>query len=546
MNSSSLKCIAGAVALLVLAGVPVAQAEAFSFGVMGDTQWSGSDPTGNNVNTVAVNQIKAVNTQFVAAGVDFVVQVGDLCDSNGSNNAALQTRLAANSGLNSAGIAFYGLRGNHESGSGSKTYFQQNYIPASTAAATVAIAPDGASYSVNHNGTKVVLLDISLAGSTSLQPAATTWMGSQLSAADHTQGFVFTHKNLLGQNHKDSYFGGSNDANPDLQNAFFAAAAGNGVKYVISGHDHMDYRSQVTSPNGLASVQQIITASDSYKYYDPQGPYSPRETPISGELDQTGYYIYTVDGPRVTGKYYGVTPLANGDVPANPDWKLKEVFGYSLNGAAKLVARGASYAMTHSMTAGTSYGESGYVGTTMAILAGTNASAATTADGRATSKDVNVGWAPAAHGPAGAESDVLTLWGMSDLSPTGATVDKTDSYALSLTFAADQIAPAALAAGDVGIAGRDASGNWFNATTLNYGGNTEFVFGAWNSSYPLGTYGIDLSSAGGPTAWAVLNYAGEFAVTSLTAIPEPSTYAALFGAAALSFVGFRRQRRRAA
>jgi hypothetical protein len=39
------------------------------------------------------------------------------------------------------------------------------------------------------------------------------------------------------------------------------------------------------------------------------------------------------------------------------------------------------------------------------------------------------------------------------------------------------------------------------------GGN--FVLGPWNASYPLGVYGLDLSTH---TAWAVINYNGEFAV----------------------------------
>ena len=35
------------------------RAAKWSFGVIADTQWSGTDPTGNNINSVAVNQIKA-------------------------------------------------------------------------------------------------------------------------------------------------------------------------------------------------------------------------------------------------------------------------------------------------------------------------------------------------------------------------------------------------------------------------------------------------------------------------------------------------------
>src|SRR5664279_3273801 len=113
-------------AALALSATSSAFATPFTFGVMGDTQWSGTDSTGNNINTVAVNQAKACNDQFVKAGVDFVVQVGDLTDTG--TTAGLQTRLDANSALTNAGIAFYGLRGNHEDTTAAQTFFNNNYI----------------------------------------------------------------------------------------------------------------------------------------------------------------------------------------------------------------------------------------------------------------------------------------------------------------------------------------------------------------------------------------------------------------------------------
>lgn len=530
MNPSSLKRFAGAAALLALAASPSAFAQAFSFGVMGDTQWSGTDLTGNNVNTVAVNQINACNNAFVAAGVKFVVQVGDLTDIG--SDASLQTRLDANSALNTAGIAFYGLRGNHESSTSNQTFFQSNYIPATSSTATIAKGTDNTSYSVTYNNTKLVLLDINTATNTTTLSQQTTWMSGQLAAADHTQAFVFSHKNLLGQNHKDNEFGVSNDANPDLQNAFIGTLAANNVKYEISGHDHIDHRAIVASPDGKSSVQQVICASDSYKYYTPSTPFSTRETPIVQEMNKTGYYIYTVDGPRVTAKYYSTTPMANGDVPANATFALKDTFGYSLNGTEKLVAQGGSFAMTHSVAAGTSFGEAGYVGTKMDILTGTNGATDKTYDGRALTKDVNIGWAPESKGPAGALSDVLSITGMTTLGQG----DKTDKFALSLTYAASGFSEADL--NNLFIASKDTNGNWLNTVDLNFGGTKNFVAGAFSDTYGLGTYGVDASTS---TLWAVVNHNSDF-----VAIPEPSTYAALFGAATLAVVGFRRFRRQAA
>ncbi len=418
LRASSCRKIFLALAVLMAVCPSQATAAAWKFGVMGDTQWSGTDSTGNNLNTVAVNQINACNTRFINAGVDFVVQVGDLCDQEGTNNAGLSRRLTANSALTTAGIEFYGLRGNHESSSSAQTYFNTNYIPTSTADRPVVVnSSDTSSYSVTVNNTKIVLLDYSsTSGTTSKLDSATTWMGTQLSAADHEQAFVFQHKNLLGQNHKDNMFGSSNDANTTQQNNFISTLQSNGIRYDISGHDHMHYRSNVTSPDGNSSVQELICASDSYKYYTPQSPYSTRDNSISQQLGETGYYIFTVDGPRVTAQYYHTTPLANGDVSSNPTWKLGETFGYSTNGKEFLVESNENFsAVTDTF------------GDTTMSLNGVNASTVATSDGRTVAKDVNTGWTAK---NAGQLSDTLTLWGLEDIdsATTASAITLTMSY----------------------------------------------------------------------------------------------------------------------
>lgn len=513
LSTSNRACALALTLLLAIlfAGTSVS-ATAFKFGVMADTQWSGSDPTGRNVNTVAVNQINACNQAFINAGVDFVVQVGDLGD-NGSL-ASLQTRLDCNAALNTAGIAFYGLRGNHEDNSAGQTFFQNNYIPTSTASAVVARSTDNTSYSVTYKNTKLVLLDILTADSPSALTSATSWMSDQLSAADHTQAFVFSHKNLLGQNHKDNLFGSSNDANPTQQNAFLKALNDNGVRYEISGHDHIHHRSLVASPDGLSKVQEIICASDSYKYYTPGTPYSSRETPIAQQMNKTGYYIYTIDGPKVNVDYYSSTPLSNGDVNPAAPFTLQESFGYSLNGQEFLVARGASYSTV----------QDSFEGTVARILGGSNGSTANTYDGRATTKTVDTGWTSRVEGNA---SSTLTLWGMAN--NMGSTV--TDTYALSMSCDPTLLS----GTGTLGLVTKDAAGNWVRAVDVNAGGTKSFIAGAYDSSYGLGTYGYDASTN---TAWAVVNHNGDFAVSI---VPEPSAIVAL----SIGCVGLLARRRRA-
>jgi len=505
LSLSALLCL-GAVASAV-------HAEAWSFGVISDTQQTQS----GGLNSVATNIIAGVNAQFIARGVDFVVQVGDLGD-NGSV-ASLQTRLAANADLAAAGIEFYGIRGNHESGTDAAAYFQANYLPSSTADVAVSVAAfDSTSYSITYKDAKLILLDIKATdGSTTAMDAATAWMDGELSADDHTQAFVFQHKNLLGQNHKDNAFGSGNDANTAQQNEFYRVLATNNVRYDISGHDHMNHRALCTSPDGQYQVTELITQSDSTKFYTASSGFSSRETPFSDEQNKIGYYLFTVDGPRVTGEYWATTPVGN-DLPANPVWTLQETFGYSLNGKQFLVGRGESYAgVADQIAAG-----DGFVGTSMSILDGVNTVTATAEGSRACSDDLNTGWA---ERPDGFLSDVLSLWGMANALGS----EQTDTFVLAMDF----LVSAELDPAEIYLATLDADGFWVNAVDTNFGGTKQGVLGAWNASSGLGTYGVDLATG---TAWAVVNHNSDFAV-----VPEPATLAflALGGAALL----YRRQRR---
>ena len=371
--------------------------------------------------------------------------------------------------------------------------------------------------------------------------AATTWMGTELSTTDHTQAFVFQHKNLIGQNHHDNAFetGSNQDANPTQQNNFISTLANNGVRYDISGHDHVDYRSVVTSPNGNSSVQEIICASDSYKYYTPAAPTDSRDNPVAEQLNKTGYYIYTVDGPRVTAKYYSTTPLSNGDVPSNATFTLQDTFGYSLNGKEKLVLSGSSYAMTDNTDVAKTM-ESGFTkGTKMAITSGSNSGVLKDYMNRSLSKDLNTAWTAKS---ATTVSDILTLTGMEPVANSG--MGTFDKFTLTLTFDASAFSRADLEGGNILLGTKDANGNWVNAIALDHGTNTGsnyLILGtaADASTAALGTYGIDLSTFDADqqaTVWAVIDHNSDFA-----AVPEPSTYA-LIGTGIAAFLGMRRRR----
>ncbi len=386
---------------------------------------------------------------------------------------------------------------------------------------------NGVSYSFDYNNVRFVLIDqfmdSSLGGNTSSAAAQLPWIGQQLSgSARPTHAFVFSHKQLVGGNHKDNLFGGNvNSADPgdgaagiaagDTKRAaidsFITTLASNNVRYYITGHDHHHSMSLVQSPLTAGKfVHQIISQSDSSKFYTPAVPFSSNQTMISEDLYQVGYYIYTVDGPRVTADYYSVPANTTSTFAVEPvltgNWQKALTFGYSLNGQEFLVAQGASYTSVTDNTAkaiasAATYGEDAgaYVGTTVQILGGTNGSALKTKDGRKLTKAVNTGWAPAN----GTLSDIVTLWGLTDVAAS-----QTDTIIVSVGFNTASVAASDLAAGKYCLGSRDLkSGAWINAVDDNLVGGTKlFVYGPYTSGYALGTYGIDPVAH---TAWAVVN-----------------------------------------
>jgi len=355
---------------------------------MSDTQWTApTDPAGKNPNGVAVSIIDQINQKFVDAGVKFVIQVGDLTENG--NDADIATRAAAAEPLYRAGIGFFPMRGNHEvyakpegvnqygipafrnnfpqtRGQGSHVYGTINF----NSPISVSSELDGMSYSFDYgdtaNSARFVIIDNWVTPSKRVphengytygysihdqQP----WISGRLDkkARGTTHAFAFSHQNLIGENHQDSLFTGYTDANPEWQNAFFASLRENGVKYYISGHDHIHQRSIITSPDGASKVEQLICASDSSKFYTPKPPTDPkwfgqkvREASVSQELYTVGYYIFTIDGPRVTVDYYsddhgkcqsdGSYPNGPGlpDTGITPTFNFvkKETWGYTLSG----------------------------------------------------------------------------------------------------------------------------------------------------------------------------------------------------------------------
>ena len=522
-------------ALTLVLAAGAAAADPWRFGIMSDTQWK-ANLDGENPETVAVGIIKQLNQQFIHQGVKFVVQVGDLVDKETDStnglpaNRTMDTRAEAAQPLYDAGICFFPLRGNHESSADAAwelpVLFPQTTGNGMTCGATNFTSPsellEGLSYSFDYGNARFVLLDqFTRPDGSSVNGTSDDNMLDQMDWFENllgtkggdSHGFVFSHKNLMGANHADILFGSNPTANPEAQNRFFGSMYDNGAHYHFGGHDHNHTRSIIVSPDHQSSIQDIITSSNSYKFYTPDIPSHDqdynnplRETPIVQELYTVGYYIVTVDGPRVSVDHYasavcgqtlGATESCSLASTPDLDFHKRETFGYSLNGQEFLVAQGGSYGVVHDS----------FAGTTAEILDGVNGSTTALYDGRPTTKAVDTGWTPKSG--SGLASHILTLWGMGELGS-----EQTDTFVLSMSY---DKKPIHQGNGGFGIATRDGDGNWVNAVDMNYGGAKTFVHGPWQPGYGLGTYGIDPSSK---TVWAVVNYNGDFAVArDIEAVP---------------------------
>lgn len=520
----------------------------WKFAVMSDTQWTTADPAGENPNGVPVSIINQLNPEFIKERVKFVVQVGDLTEEG--NDADEIVRANAAQPLYDAGIGYFPMRGNHETYANPVNNYNIPQLPALypqtqglsntfgafnfNSPTSVSSDLNGLSYSFDYNNARFVVID-PFATPSKIDNNADgyaygytiadqqSWINSRLDmnsrGTDHA--FVFSHQPLIAENHQDTMFSGYTNQNLDWQNAFYASLQDNDVKYFMSGHDHIHQRSIVTSPDNQSSVQELIGASNSSKFYTPKPlddakwyGQKDRETSLSQEAYTVGYYIYTVDGPRVTVDYYS-DDHGNWKSDANypngaglPDTNItptfhfvkKESWGYSLNGHEFLVAQGQPYTTVQET----------YSATTAKILDGTNNSTkkdislnTTGGVGRSLTKAVDTGWSDKTPETA---SNILTLWGMTDLGAAS-----TDTFVLSMNYDSTGITPQQLQSGAFGLATKDANGNWVNAVDTNVGGTKLFVAGPWNSSYPLGAYGVDSATH---TAWAVINHEKNFSVAT--------------------------------
>ena len=318
--------LCAAILILPLTSAPFA-AE-WSFGVIPDTQWAVKMDA--PFHGTAIYVIDAINAEMIRHKVDFVIQVGDLVET--ASVDAFQTRAARNKSLADAGIKFYPVRGNHDAGNMELVdEFLKIFSDRPVGSSPNLPSAAGMTYAFAHKGGKFICLDtFPLVNDNSESGKAYTvgdylpWMESELKNDDHRFALVFAHKNIQGQNHQDNLFGNNHDSEPDMQNDFIGCLQRNGVRYFLSGHDHMYHRSQIKSPDGLSEIGQIICGSAAHKFYDPVLPLSERDSPIAQELNRIGFFIVHVREDSIRFEYYSTEPF--GAEPEMPTWELRDSF----------------------------------------------------------------------------------------------------------------------------------------------------------------------------------------------------------------------------
>ena len=363
-----------------------------------------------------------------------------------------------------------------------------------------------------------------------------------------SHAFVFSHKGIITENHIDNLFSSDKTQAPSYdataQNEFIESMVEAGARFLHVGHDHIHDRSFISTTDGSSTkyVQQIVSASDSNKFYTPYVPSNDevynygmapgtlhdgrtvkagtstglkRQRSLAQELRTVGYYVYTVDGPRVTVDYYSstpanlVNPVDDGDY-ANAEFNVatlalpnaftkKESFGYSLNGHEFVVAPGDSYSSINDAFGTTQF----------RVLAGKNGSNIADYGSRSMVKAVDTGWTPRqCYGSLGRllASDAVQLWGLANIGWDSVNhVNQSGTSApIVIQLSYDETLVGSAVAGSFGIVTLSGS------TWTNVGTGTGLV-----GPYPVGTvpavgtWGVDPNTH---EAWAVVSGNGPYAV----------------------------------
>lgn len=508
----------------ILCTAPV-QAESFRFGIMNDTQGAGPSST-NGVSTRLMEPVVA--RMVYEHEIDMLIHVGDLTELGSS--IEFDQWLTTASPLHDANIKVYPIRGNHDVKSEieitaydplfGEVLIEDTaiwdskfpYLDPASPSYSVERGP-GASYAFTYENTRFVALDIY--GAVPVQ--VINWLTSQ-QKGDAEHFFIYTHQPLFGRASEGTV------GDDPLRLQLFLAMANNGAEAYFSGHDHQYSRSAAVF-EGNYLMQHYVLGSNAEKYYRFEyGINEGEEVGFKQINDQVGYSIVTIDGVFVTIEQYMSDPPDASD-PYQvwiPNWYLADQINYSTNGNIYAVEAGDSYA---GLSSDSPVGF-GFIGTSGQILAGSNdtfETLLTTPEEGGIPEEVvygnqvNFGWRlkDALKNYDGDDnrddndddsalvSDIMSLDGMANIPNS-----QTDVFVLAMSYDTSLVKNKDEM--EIRLA-CNLNHEWEEAVEGNVGGDDNFVEGAWDASYELGTHGVDVET---DTVWAVLNHNCDFAVIS--------------------------------
>lgn len=314
--------------LFALAFQPIkGESTVWKFGIIGDTH--NSPPKKSNAG-VALSYIKLVNSEFIRHGVDFVVQCGDLADAQGGQDKeGFPVRFRANEDLRKAGIPFYALRGNHDTGNMRNEQMKTYFLPGKKGGKKPkGYVQNGLNYGFRHKNASLYFLDID----NSLNPKKliewSNWMASFRKKENRPPHcIVFTHRNLhVPMSFRECLFGRKNDDSPDAQNVFYKNLVDSGTGLFVTAHLHMHLRGSAVSPDGKHSVNTMICAPCGEKVFPINFPLPMEEGDRTKEFFTNcyGYYIVTVSDKDIQIKFYSAPTTGKDKNPPSNTFKLKD------------------------------------------------------------------------------------------------------------------------------------------------------------------------------------------------------------------------------
>lgn len=305
----------------------------WKFGIMGDTHDAPPHLPGSE--GVALDYIRVLNQAFINHKVDFVVQCGDLADSqNGQTPKGLEKRLEAVEPLEKAGIPFYAIRGNHDDGPKRAKEFSELFMPGgkrSKLEEPQGFVRNGENFAFRHKNASLYFLDSELSLKPDQLVKFSEWMKSYRSAPNRPNHCIlFTHRPLrTPANFRENLFALKNEFSENEQNAFYNNLKASGVNLLASAHLHAHIRAKVKSPDQKTSLDTFVCAPSGNKILP-----SPICLPLAAH-DQilyyrtscVGYYIVTVHDDKLHIDFYSAPSTGKNEddkSPALEDFKLKD------------------------------------------------------------------------------------------------------------------------------------------------------------------------------------------------------------------------------